>query len=154
MCLLILYIKNRGGIETAKFLTTLIPWAPELVAVNAGYNFMPFESLLSLCSALKVEKGTYFPRVVFLICGYILKIVWAMNLEGDVNTFCWCQSYVCTYFSMTDNLYPSFQIVTFCAEFKSLFLVYFVIYIVCSFFWSWKWCALLINLLLGVRKMH
>ncbi|PSR86389.1 hypothetical protein CEY00_Acc32012 [Actinidia chinensis var. chinensis] len=49
--------KNRGGIETAKFLTTLIPWAPELVAVNAGYNFMPFESLLSICSALKVAKG-------------------------------------------------------------------------------------------------
>ncbi|XP_052211050.1 uncharacterized protein LOC127813942 isoform X2 [Diospyros lotus] len=49
--------KNRGGIETAKFLATLITWAPDLVAVNAGYNFMPFESLLPVCSALKVAKG-------------------------------------------------------------------------------------------------
>ncbi|KAL6961730.1 hypothetical protein U1Q18_052826 [Sarracenia purpurea var. burkii] len=49
--------KNHGGIGTAKFLTTLIPRASELVAVNAGYNFMPFKSLLSICSVLKVAKG-------------------------------------------------------------------------------------------------
>ncbi|XAR61011.1 hypothetical protein NMG60_11034583 [Bertholletia excelsa] len=49
--------KNRGGIETAKFLTTLIPLAPELVAVNAGYNIMPFKALSTMCSALKAAKG-------------------------------------------------------------------------------------------------
>ncbi|XP_028065188.1 uncharacterized protein LOC114268248 isoform X1 [Camellia sinensis] len=49
--------KNRGGIGSAKFLTTLIPRAPELVAVNAGYNFMPSESLSIICSTLKVAKG-------------------------------------------------------------------------------------------------
>ncbi|XP_058197616.1 uncharacterized protein LOC131313357 isoform X1 [Rhododendron vialii] len=49
--------KNRGGNEAAKFLTTLIPRAPELVALNAGYNFMPSQSLLSICSVLKVAKG-------------------------------------------------------------------------------------------------
>lgn len=55
-----LYSKNRGGNEAAKFLTTLIPRAPELVALNAGYNFMPSQSLLSICSVLKVAKGTCF----------------------------------------------------------------------------------------------
>ncbi|KAH9728969.1 RNI-like superfamily protein [Citrus sinensis] len=49
--------KNRGGVETAKFLSKLMPLAPELVEVNAGYNLMPLESLTIICSALKVAKG-------------------------------------------------------------------------------------------------
>jgi len=49
--------KNRGGVETANFLSKLILSAPELVAINAGYNFMPAESLSVLCSCLKVAKG-------------------------------------------------------------------------------------------------
>ncbi|XP_052479922.1 uncharacterized protein LOC105803256 isoform X5 [Gossypium raimondii] len=49
--------KNRGGIETAKFLSKLILHAPKLVAVNAAYNLMPAESLPLICSALKTAKG-------------------------------------------------------------------------------------------------
>ncbi|KAM7501543.1 hypothetical protein LguiB_000447 [Lonicera macranthoides] len=49
--------KNRGGVETANFLSKLISQAPELVAVNAGYNFMPAESLSVICSCLNVAKG-------------------------------------------------------------------------------------------------
>ncbi|KAK1561083.1 hypothetical protein Q3G72_034267 [Acer saccharum] len=49
--------KNRGGIETAKFLSKLMPLAPELTEVNAAYNLMPLESLTILCSALKAAKG-------------------------------------------------------------------------------------------------
>ncbi|XP_039032568.1 NACHT, LRR and PYD domains-containing protein 5-like isoform X2 [Hibiscus syriacus] len=49
--------KNRGGIETAKFLSKLIVHAPKLVAVNAAYNLMPEESLPLICSALKISKG-------------------------------------------------------------------------------------------------
>ncbi|OVA02234.1 Leucine-rich repeat [Macleaya cordata] len=49
--------KNRGGIEAAKFIVELILRAPELVAINAGYNFMPLESLEAICSALSLSKG-------------------------------------------------------------------------------------------------
>ncbi|XP_022758586.1 protein NLRC3 isoform X2 [Durio zibethinus] len=49
--------KNRGGIETAKFLSKLISRAPKLVAVNAAYNLMPVESLTLICSALKTSTG-------------------------------------------------------------------------------------------------
>jgi len=49
--------KNRGGIETAKFLSKLVSLAPELTEVNAAYNFMPVESFNIICSALKVAKG-------------------------------------------------------------------------------------------------
>ncbi|KAJ7972552.1 Leucine-rich repeat, ribonuclease inhibitor subtype [Quillaja saponaria] len=49
--------KNRGGIETANFLSKLFSLAPELTAVNAAYNLMPVESLTIICSALKVAKG-------------------------------------------------------------------------------------------------
>ncbi|KAH9785021.1 RNI-like superfamily protein [Citrus sinensis] len=49
--------KNRGGVETAKFLSKLMSLAPDLVEVNAGYNLMPLESLTIICSALKVAKG-------------------------------------------------------------------------------------------------
>ncbi|KAK8711683.1 hypothetical protein V6N13_146956 [Hibiscus sabdariffa] len=49
--------KNRGRIETAKFLSKLIVHAPKLVAVNAAYNLMPEESLPLICSALKIAKG-------------------------------------------------------------------------------------------------
>ena len=33
--------------------------APELVVVNAAYNFMPVESLTVVHSSLKVGKGIY-----------------------------------------------------------------------------------------------
>ncbi|XVF81113.1 hypothetical protein PTKIN_Ptkin15bG0130300 [Pterospermum kingtungense] len=49
--------KNRGGIETAKFLSKLIGRAPKLIAVNAAYNLMPIESLNLICSALKTATG-------------------------------------------------------------------------------------------------
>ncbi|KAJ4728379.1 Leucine-rich repeat, ribonuclease inhibitor subtype [Melia azedarach] len=49
--------KNRGGVETANFLSKLMTWAPELVEVDATYNLMPLESLTIICSALKVAKG-------------------------------------------------------------------------------------------------
>lgn len=49
--------KNRGGIGAATFVSKLILQAPELVAVNACYNFMPAESLAVICAALKLSKG-------------------------------------------------------------------------------------------------
>nr|KYP70769.1 hypothetical protein KK1_010002 [Cajanus cajan] len=50
--------KNRGGIETAKFLFKLLSRAPQLVDVNAASNLMPIEdSLTIICSALKFAKG-------------------------------------------------------------------------------------------------
>ena len=54
-----LYSKNRGGLETANFLLKLISRAPELLVVNAAYNFMPVESLTVVHSSLKVGKGIY-----------------------------------------------------------------------------------------------
>jgi hypothetical protein len=38
--------------------------APELVEVNAAYNFMPVESLSIICAALKVAKGNDFKLLV------------------------------------------------------------------------------------------
>lgn len=49
--------KNRGGIETAKFLSKLISLAPELIEVNAASNFMPEEALTIISPALKVAEG-------------------------------------------------------------------------------------------------
>ncbi|KAI3878997.1 hypothetical protein MKX03_002708 [Papaver bracteatum] len=49
--------KNQGGIETAKFIVELISRALELVAINAAHNFMPSESLETICSALRLSKG-------------------------------------------------------------------------------------------------
>ncbi|KAK2986373.1 hypothetical protein RJ640_026637 [Escallonia rubra] len=49
--------KNRGGIETAHFLSKLIARAPDLISVNAGYNFMPVESVSVICSCLRVAEG-------------------------------------------------------------------------------------------------
>lgn len=49
--------KNRGKIASAKFLSTLLLQAPELISVNAAYNFMPVESSHFICSALKSAKG-------------------------------------------------------------------------------------------------
>ncbi|KAK2363966.1 RNI superfamily protein [Trifolium repens] len=49
--------KNRGGIETAKFLSKLLSQAPQLVDVNAASNCMPIESLPIISSALKIAKG-------------------------------------------------------------------------------------------------
>lgn len=52
-----LYSKNRGGIETAKLLSLFMELAPELVSVNAAYNFMPDGSTAIVCSALKAARG-------------------------------------------------------------------------------------------------
>ncbi|XP_023641745.1 NLR family CARD domain-containing protein 3 isoform X3 [Capsella rubella] len=49
--------KNRGGLETARFLSKLIPLAPRLISVDASYNLMPPESLLMLCDSLRTAKG-------------------------------------------------------------------------------------------------
>ncbi|XP_024016061.1 NACHT, LRR and PYD domains-containing protein 5 isoform X2 [Eutrema salsugineum] len=49
--------KNRGGLETARFLSKLIPLAPKLVSVDASYNLMPPESLLMLRDSLRSAKG-------------------------------------------------------------------------------------------------
>lgn len=49
--------KNRGGIQTARFLSKLLPQAPRLVDVNAASNCMPIESLSIISSALKFAKA-------------------------------------------------------------------------------------------------
>ncbi|XP_056845944.1 uncharacterized protein LOC108806476 isoform X3 [Raphanus sativus] len=49
--------KNRGGLETARFLSKLITLAPKLVSIDASYNLMPPESLLILCDSLRSAKG-------------------------------------------------------------------------------------------------
>ncbi|KAJ6812183.1 NACHT, LRR and PYD domains-containing protein 4E isoform X1 [Iris pallida] len=49
--------KNRGGIRTAHFVSELILHAPDLVAVNAGYNFLPLESLPIIHDLLRQSKG-------------------------------------------------------------------------------------------------
>ncbi|KAF7804571.1 protein NLRC3 [Senna tora] len=49
--------KNRGGIETAKFLSKLLSQAPQLTEVNAASNVMPLESLAIICSALRLARG-------------------------------------------------------------------------------------------------
>ncbi|CAN0897769.1 hypothetical protein LINGRAHAP2_LOCUS19311 [Linum grandiflorum] len=49
--------KNRGGLETARFLCNLLSFAPEITRVNAAYNLMQSESLSVLCSALKATPG-------------------------------------------------------------------------------------------------
>ncbi|CAH8361183.1 unnamed protein product [Eruca vesicaria subsp. sativa] len=49
--------KNRGGLETARFLSKLILLTPKLVSVDASYNLMPPESLLMLCDSLRSAKG-------------------------------------------------------------------------------------------------
>ncbi|XP_057965670.1 uncharacterized protein LOC131156192 isoform X2 [Malania oleifera] len=48
---------NRGGIETANFLSKLLSFAPDLVAVSAGYNIMPAECLGIIYSAMELAKG-------------------------------------------------------------------------------------------------
>ncbi|XP_065874266.1 uncharacterized protein [Euphorbia lathyris] len=49
--------KNRGGLETAKFVSKLLSLAPDLVAVDASYNLLPAVSLPIFSSALKIAKG-------------------------------------------------------------------------------------------------
>ncbi|XP_073012461.1 uncharacterized protein [Typha latifolia] len=49
--------KNRGGIRTAHLLSRLISQAPNLVAINAGANIMPPESIPIIQDALKQSKG-------------------------------------------------------------------------------------------------
>ncbi|KAJ8559367.1 hypothetical protein K7X08_003425 [Anisodus acutangulus] len=49
--------KNRGGIETARFLEKLFSHAPHLSTVNAKYNLMPNESLSILSAAVKAANG-------------------------------------------------------------------------------------------------
>ncbi|MED6132990.1 hypothetical protein PIB30_024067 [Stylosanthes scabra] len=49
--------KNRGGMETPKFLSKLLSHAPQLVYVNAASNLMPIESLAIIFSTLKSYEG-------------------------------------------------------------------------------------------------
>ncbi|PIA25718.1 hypothetical protein AQUCO_10800009v1 [Aquilegia coerulea] len=49
--------KNRGGIGCSTFVSKLILQAPELVRLNAGYNFMPSASIVDISSALKLSQG-------------------------------------------------------------------------------------------------
>ncbi|KAK9087637.1 hypothetical protein Syun_030031 [Stephania yunnanensis] len=49
--------KNRGGKEAAKFISELILRAPELVALDASYNFITSESLADIYYALEHSKG-------------------------------------------------------------------------------------------------
>ncbi|XP_028765561.1 protein NLRC3 isoform X2 [Neltuma alba] len=49
--------KNRGGIETAMFLTKLLSHAPQLTKVNAAMNLMPTECLTIICAALRLARG-------------------------------------------------------------------------------------------------
>lgn len=55
--------ENRGGIETAEFLSKLLSQAPQLIEVNAASNLMPIDSLSIICSALKIAKGIYVVTV-------------------------------------------------------------------------------------------
>ncbi|KAG7579824.1 Leucine-rich repeat [Arabidopsis thaliana x Arabidopsis arenosa] len=48
--------KNRGGLETARFLSKLIPLAPKLISIDTSYNLMPPEALLMLCESLRTAK--------------------------------------------------------------------------------------------------
>ncbi|GER41150.1 leucine-rich repeat family protein [Striga asiatica] len=48
---------NQGGIEAAKFISSLISHARKIVAVDARYNIMPLESLSVISSSLKAFKG-------------------------------------------------------------------------------------------------
>ncbi|KAF3793524.1 hypothetical protein EJ110_NYTH03712 [Nymphaea thermarum] len=49
--------KNRGRLSTALFLSKLLVHSPGLVEVDAGYNFMPIESVSIIHAALKASKG-------------------------------------------------------------------------------------------------
>ncbi|MQL93352.1 hypothetical protein Taro_025991 [Colocasia esculenta] len=49
--------KNRGRMKAADFVSKIILQAPELHVINAGYNFIPSESLPVICNALKHSKG-------------------------------------------------------------------------------------------------
>ncbi|CAA0825735.1 RNI-like superfamily protein [Striga hermonthica] len=48
---------NQGGIEAAKFISSLISHAHKIVAIDARYNVMPLESLSVISSGLKAFKG-------------------------------------------------------------------------------------------------
>ncbi|BBH10087.1 RNI-like superfamily protein [Prunus dulcis] len=78
--------KNRGGIETANFLSKLISMAPELVTVDAAYNLMPLKSLTTICSALKAAKANGIWSINFcaatscLVAGNIERL----DLRGNI----------------------------------------------------------------------
>ncbi|KAL8489962.1 hypothetical protein ACS0TY_025748 [Phlomoides rotata] len=48
---------NKGGIEAAKFISSLVKHAPKIIAIDASYNLMPMESLSEISSGLKASKG-------------------------------------------------------------------------------------------------
>ncbi|CAN1269977.1 NLR family CARD domain-containing protein 3 [Linum perenne] len=50
--------KNRGGLETARFVCNLLSLAPEITRINAAYNLMQEESLSLIFSALKATTGS------------------------------------------------------------------------------------------------
>ncbi|XP_020529230.1 uncharacterized protein LOC18444105 isoform X3 [Amborella trichopoda] len=49
--------KNRGGIGTSTFVSQLILRSPDLLSVDASYNFVPQESLPLIHAALRQSKG-------------------------------------------------------------------------------------------------
>ncbi|KAG8370858.1 hypothetical protein BUALT_Bualt13G0027100 [Buddleja alternifolia] len=48
---------NQGGMEAAKFTTSLILHADRIVAIDARFNLMPMEALSMISSAMKASKG-------------------------------------------------------------------------------------------------
>ncbi|KAI3461017.1 hypothetical protein Pfo_017680 [Paulownia fortunei] len=48
---------NQGGIEAAKFISSLVSHAHKIVAIDARYNLMPLESLSVISSGLRASKG-------------------------------------------------------------------------------------------------
>lgn len=61
------YSKNRGGLETARFLSKLIPLAPKLISIDASYNLMPPEALLMLCESLRTAKCKDFLGISLIL---------------------------------------------------------------------------------------
>ncbi|XP_011083100.1 uncharacterized protein LOC105165701 isoform X2 [Sesamum indicum] len=48
---------NQGGIEAAKFMSSIISHSQKIVAIDARYNLMPMESLSVISSGMKASKG-------------------------------------------------------------------------------------------------
>ncbi|KAL0461045.1 UNVERIFIED_CONTAM: hypothetical protein Slati_0731700 [Sesamum latifolium] len=48
---------NQGGIEAAKFMSSIISHSQKIVAIDARYNLMPTEALSVISSGMKASKG-------------------------------------------------------------------------------------------------
>ncbi|EYU17965.1 hypothetical protein MIMGU_mgv1a0245891mg, partial [Erythranthe guttata] len=49
---------NQGGIEAARFISSLVTHAHKITAIDARYNLMPTESLSVISAGLRASKGT------------------------------------------------------------------------------------------------